>query len=79
MEGKCRNLSLGLATKARVCKRSGQERDAGMWESENEHSHSQVNSHVGSWSPEGLPNLQRVIAKVKTPRLEEFFISLERY
>jgi hypothetical protein len=27
----------------------------------------------------GLPNLQSAVARVKTPRLEEFFISLERY
>jgi hypothetical protein len=27
----------------------------------------------------GLPNLQNVIAGVKTPRLEEFLISLESY
>jgi hypothetical protein len=33
----------------------------------------------GSWSPGGLPNLQSAIAKVKTHRLEEFFISLESY
>ncbi len=50
-----------------------------MRECENEHSHSQMNSHVGSWGPGGLPKLQRAIAKVKTPRLEEFFISLNSY
>jgi hypothetical protein len=38
-----------------------------------------MNSHVGSWSPGGLLKLHRAIAKVKTPFLEEFFISLERY
>jgi len=36
-------------------------------ECENENSHSQVSSHFGSWSF-GLPNLQRAIVKVKTPR-----------
>jgi len=41
--------------------------------------HSQVNSHVGSWSPGGLPNVQRAIARVKTQWLEEFFISLKSY
>jgi hypothetical protein len=56
----CRNLSLGLATKARGCKVAGQVGDPGafhmlpgvqrVWG--NELSHSQVNSHVGSWSPE---------------------------
>ncbi len=29
----CRNPNLGLTTKARVYKRSGQERDPGVWES----------------------------------------------
>jgi hypothetical protein len=33
--------------------------------------------HFGSWSPNGLPNLQRAIAGVKTQWLEEFFISME--
>ncbi len=50
-----------------------------MRECENELSHSLVNSHVGSWSPDGLSKLQRAITKVKTPRLEEFIISLESY
>jgi hypothetical protein len=55
----CRNPSLGLATKARGCKVMGQEGDLGalhmlpgvqrVWG--HEPSHSQVNSHVGSWSP----------------------------
>jgi hypothetical protein len=38
-----------------------------------------MNSHFGSWNHGRLLKLQRVIAKVKTPRLEEFLISLERY
>jgi hypothetical protein len=40
---------------------------------------SQVSSHFRSWSSDGLPNLQRAIAKVKTSCIEEFFISLESY
>jgi len=48
-------------------------------ECENEDSHSQVSSPFGSWSFGGLPNLQRAIAKVKTPHIEEFVISLEKY
>jgi hypothetical protein len=32
----------------------------------NEPPHSQVNSHFGSWSPNGLLNFQREIARVKT-------------
>jgi hypothetical protein len=59
----CRNPSLGLATKAKGCKVAGQVGDSGalhmlpgvqrVWG--NEPSHSQVNSHVGSWSPERTP------------------------
>jgi hypothetical protein len=36
-------------------------------------------SHVGSWNPGGLLNLQKAIAKVKTPCIEELFISTESY
>jgi hypothetical protein len=59
----CRNPSFGLATKARGCKVAGQVGDPGalhmlpgvqiVWG--NEPSHSQVNSHVGSCSPERTP------------------------
>jgi hypothetical protein len=31
------------------------------------------------WSPGGLPNLQREIARAKTQWIEKLFISLERY
>jgi hypothetical protein len=30
-------------------------------------------------SPPGLPKFQSSIAKIKTPRMEAFFISLENY
>jgi hypothetical protein len=33
---------------------------------------------VGSWSPPGLPNVQRSIARPKTPRLGVFLVSLKR-
>jgi hypothetical protein len=81
----CRNPSLGLATKARgykgcrprekpnshvICSQ-----ECKMWK--NRPSNSQGNSHIGSWTPGGLPNLQRVIAGVKIQWLEELFISLE--
>jgi hypothetical protein len=33
---------------------------------------------VGTWSPSELPKTQSSIAGVKTPRLEVFFIPLER-
>jgi hypothetical protein len=34
---------------------------------------------VGTWSPPGLPKLQSLISRVKTPCHEVFFISLESY
>jgi len=33
---------------------------------------------VGTWSPLGLPKIQSLIARVKTPRIGVFFISMER-
>jgi hypothetical protein len=38
-----------------------------------------MNSHVGSWSPGGLPKLHRALVKGKTPCFEEFFIPLKNY
>jgi hypothetical protein len=38
----------------------------------NEPPHSQVSSHFGRWSPNGLPNLQRVIAGVKLIGLRSY-------
>ncbi len=40
-------------------------------------SHSQVNSHVGSWSFGGLSNVQRAIEGVKIHWIKVFLISLE--
>jgi hypothetical protein len=65
--GTCHNPSLGLTTKAKACKGAGQEECERMC------------SHFGSWSPDGLLNLQRMIGEIKTPRIEEFFISLKSY
>jgi hypothetical protein len=48
-------------------------------ECEDEDSHSQVSSHFGSWSLSGLPNLQRATTGVKTPCIEDFFITLKSY
>jgi hypothetical protein len=45
-----------------------------MWR--DEHSHSQMNSHFGTWSPNGLPNHQWAIVGVKNHWIEEFLISL---
>jgi hypothetical protein len=33
---------------------------------------------VGSWNPLGLPKIQSSIAGVKSPRIQVFFMSLER-
>jgi hypothetical protein len=59
--------------------RGPRERLESVGECENVHSHSQVNSHFGNWSPSGLLNFQRAIARVKTHRPEELFTSLESY
>jgi hypothetical protein len=84
----CCNLSLGLMTKAMVCKGIAQKRSLGVtfhalrrlrvWESVRiEPPHSQVNSHFGSWSIDGLSNFQRTITRVKIHWIYDFFISLE--
>jgi hypothetical protein len=52
---------------SRECKR--------MWG--NEPPHSQMNSHFGSGSPNGLLNFQRAITRVKTHWIKKFLISLE--
>jgi hypothetical protein len=59
----------GHTSCSRECKR--------MWV--DEPSHSQGNSHLGTWSPGGLPNFQGMIVRVKTHWFKKFFISLERY
>ncbi len=76
----CRNPNLGLVTKAKACKVASQEGSPKVKESvRNKPSHSQRSFHFGNWSPNGLQNVQRVIAMVKTQWFEEFFISLESY
>ncbi len=53
----CRNPSLGLPTKARVCKRAGQERDSRMWKNV------RMNSHTPKWTPMlgvGVPTDSRI-------------------
>jgi hypothetical protein len=84
---KCRNPSFGLATKAKACEGASQEWSLGV----TFHAHGsvgecegmnppyfQVNSHFGSWSLDGLPNLQRAISGVKVYYIEEVFIPLKR-
>jgi hypothetical protein len=76
----CCNPSLGLVTKARACKVASQERKPrSERKCGNELSHSQGSFHLGSWSPSGLLNVQRSIAKAKTQWIEELFISLKKY
>jgi len=36
-------------------------------------------STLGVWNPGGFPNLQKIIARVKTHWIEELVISLKRY
>jgi len=43
----------------------------------NEPTHSQVDSHFGTWSPNRLLNLQRMIVGIKTHWSEKFLIPLE--
>jgi len=84
----CRNFNLRLTTKARAYKGGGQKKNLGIkfhahgsvWKCEwkNEPPHSQMKSHFGSWSPDGLPNFKKEIIKVKIHWIEKFFISLER-
>jgi hypothetical protein len=82
----CCNCSLELVTKARACKGCGPKKKPvshiscsqeckRVWG--NEPLHSQVSSHFGSWSPNGLLNFQRTIIGVKTYWIEKFFITLE--
>jgi len=66
-------LALGSWPRQKGLKSAGQE------ECEKEDTLSQVSSFFGNWNPSGLLNLQRTIAKIKTPHIEELFISLESY
>jgi hypothetical protein len=67
--GECHNLNLGLVTKAKDCKVVGQKGKLGS-----HISCSQVSSHFGSWSPDGLLKLHRTIAEVKTHWIRKFLI-----
>jgi hypothetical protein len=81
----CRNPSLGLVTNAKACKGVSQKK---AWEShfmllgvqksvKDWTPHSQMSSHFGSWTPNGLPNFQRAISGVKIHWIEKFLISLK--
>jgi hypothetical protein len=73
----CRNPSLGLATKVRDCKVAGQEGSLGVMA----HAFGSARECEGidSHTPRGLLNVQREISGVKTPWIEDLFISLESY
>ncbi len=84
----CRNLSLGLATKARGCKVANQEKDPGVTSHAlgNAKECEGMNPHTPKWThmlgvgvPNGVPNLQSMIAGVKTHRLKKLFVSLKSY
>jgi hypothetical protein len=75
----CCNPNVGLATKARACKGVGQE-----WSSivtfhalGNVRECEGMSSHFGSWTLDGLSNLQNMITRVKTHWIVRFLISLE--
>jgi len=48
-----------------------------MWG--NEPTHSQMGSHFRGWTPNGFPNVQRVIVGVKKHWIGKIFIPLEKY
>ncbi len=73
-------LALGSQPKQRGYKVAGQE---GGWECKE---CEEMNLHTPKWTPimkvgipNGLPNLQSAIARVKTHWFEKFFISLKSY
>jgi hypothetical protein len=85
----CRNPNLGLATKVRCGKVAGQEGDPGVTSHAPGSAKSEgMNPHTPKWTPmlgvgvpnglpNGLPKFQNSIARVKTPHIETFLISLE--
>jgi hypothetical protein len=85
---KCYNvatLALGLRPRQRGCKGAGQEEAGSHITCSRECKECEgMSLHTPKWTPmlgvgvpKGLPNLQSAIARVKSPHLEEFFISLE--
>ncbi len=81
----CHDPNLGFATKERAWKGADRKCNLGViftllecervWE--NEPTHSQMNSHFGTWSPYGIQNFQKVILGIKNHWIEKFFIPLE--
>jgi hypothetical protein len=72
-------LTLGSQPRQGFIRAQAKRKPGSVGECEDEHSHSQMNSHFESCSPSGLLNLQRAIAGVKPHRIEKFFISLKIY
>jgi hypothetical protein len=70
-------LALGSRPRQGLARARAKRKPKNVGECDNGHSQSQLSSHFGSWSPNGLPNLHRIITGVKTHRIEDFFISLE--
>jgi hypothetical protein len=82
----CHNPSLRLATKAKACKVTGQE---GARESPhmlvgvqrvrgNEPSHSQVNSHYGSWSPNWIFEFLKHNFRGQNPSVGRIFYIIKK-
>ncbi len=74
--------NLGLMTKAKAWKGADQKCNLGitfallrMWK--NQPTHFQLNSHIRSWNPYGVLNIQKGILGVKTYWIKEFFVPLE--
>jgi hypothetical protein len=81
------NLVLGSQPRQGGYKLVGQEKDSRITSHALESAKSEgMNLHIHKWTPmlgvgvpNGFPNLQNAIAKFKTHRLKELFISLKSY
>jgi len=76
-KGRCHNSSFVLVTKAKARKGVGRKCNSGItfallgvWG--NKPTHSQMDSHFGSWKPYGISNLQKGNLKVKFIGLQSF-------
>jgi hypothetical protein len=79
----CHDLSIEFAIKENASKGASRKCNLGvtftlgMWR--NEPTHSQVDSHFGSWNPYVVLDFQRGILGVKTRWIKKFLISWESY
>jgi hypothetical protein len=85
---RCHNPNFGFTTKAKACEGVGQEWSSrvtfhaleSVGECEGSFLHTPMWTFtLGSWSPDGLPNLQRAIVGVKSHWIEILFILLKNY